>query len=284
MFARRTRKLATAVAILSSVLAMSACGAQDSAGQTGTLKIAAAPDPKGDITKKVIDLAAAQGIKLELVATTNSVNDHQLLEDGDVDIDFNSHVPWFNDQVATNHFKQTFVETVFLTPTGLYSDKFDGLDQLPDGARIAISKDVPNQARSLGFLQSAGLVELTAGNDLSTVTLDDVTANPKNLQWVQVDLEATPRTLPDVDAAVILGTVATAAGLKLEDALAQEPADNPLWAIGVVARTADVDKPEYKQVFELYNSDEVKQFITETYPEGQVIPAFGAPVRVAESR
>ncbi|MGV0680483.1 MetQ/NlpA family ABC transporter substrate-binding protein [Mycolicibacterium fortuitum] len=284
MFSRRTRKLATAVAILSSVLAMSACGAEDSSGKTGTLKIAAAPDPKGDITIKVVELAAAQGIKLELVTTTNSVNDHQLLEDGDVDIDFNSHVPWFNDQVATNHFKQTFVENVFLTPTGLYSDKFDSLDQLPDGARIAISKDVPNQARSLGFLQSAGLVELAPDDDLSTVTLTDVTANPKNLQWVQVDLEATPRTLPDVDAAVILGTVATAAGLKLDDALAQEPADNPLWAIGVVARTADLDKPQYKKVFELYNSDELKQFIIGTYPDGQVIPAFGAPVGVAESR
>ncbi|MGH3645001.1 MAG: MetQ/NlpA family ABC transporter substrate-binding protein, partial [Mycobacterium sp.] len=199
------------------------------------------------------------------------------------DIDFNSHVPWFNDQVATNHFKQTFVETVFLTPTGLYSDKFDSLDQLPDGAKIAISKDVPNQARSLGFLQSAGLIELKPEGDRSTVTLEDIANNPKNLQWVQVDLEATPRTLPDVDAAVILGTVATAAGLKLDGALAKEPADNPLWAIGVVARTADIEKPEYKKVFDLYNSDEVRQFIAQTYPEGQVIPAFGPPVGVAKT-
>ena len=170
-----------------------------------------------------------------------------MLEDGDVDIDVNSHVPWFNDQVATNHFKQTFVETVFLTPTGLYSDKIKTLADLPDGAKIAISEDVPNQARSLGFLQSAGLITLTPGHELSTVTLDDIATNPKNLQWVQVDLEATPRTLPDVDGAVILGTVATAAGLKLDDALAKEPANNPLWAIGVVARTEDVSKPEYKK-------------------------------------
>jgi D-methionine transport system substrate-binding protein len=281
MFHRRTGRLLTLVAIAPLVLSLAACGSQEGSGGSPTLKIAAAPDPKGDITKKVIELAAAEGVNLELVSTTNSVNDHQLLEDGDVDIDFNSHVPWFNDQVATNHFKQTFVETVFLTPTGLYSDKFDALDQLPDGATIAISKDVPNQARSLGFLESAGLIELTPDDDLSTVTLDDVTHNPKNLQWVQVDLEATPRTLPDVDAAVILGTVATAAGLKLDDALAKEPADNPLWAIGVVARTEDVDRPEYKKVFELYKSDEVEQFITESYPEGQVIPAFGGPVGLA---
>lgn len=284
MYLRHAKKAVAVVAAMTMVIGVSACGSADTTADAPTLKIAAAPDPKGDITKKVIELAGEQGLQLELVSTTNSVNDHQLLEDGDVDIDFNSHVPWFNDQVATNHFEQTFVETVFLTPTGLYSDKYDALDQLPDGATIAISKDVPNQARSLGFLQSAGLVELKSDDDLSTVTLDDIVDNPKNLQWVQVDLEATPRTLPDVDAAVILGTVATAAGLKLEDALAQEPADNPLWAIGVVARTADIDKPEYQQVFDLYNSDEIREFITETYPAGQVIPAFGPPVGVAAAQ
>ncbi|MGV9800102.1 MetQ/NlpA family ABC transporter substrate-binding protein [Mycobacterium sp. NPDC003449] len=270
-----------AVALLvAAAVAVTAGGCTRAPGQGSSLKIAAAPDPKGDITKKVIEIAKADGIDAQLITTTNSVNDHQLLEDGDVDIDFNSHVPWFNDQVATNHFNQTFVETVFLTPTGLYSDKFRELDQLPDGAKIAISKDVPNQARSLGFLERAGLIDLQPGHALSTVTLDDVSSNPKNLQWVQVDLEATPRTLPDVDAAVILGTVATAAGLKLDDALAKETADNQLWAIGVVARTADINKPDYKKVFEIYNSPAIRDYIEATYPEGQVIPAFGRPVGV----
>ncbi|MHC9293655.1 MetQ/NlpA family ABC transporter substrate-binding protein [Mycobacterium sp. LTG2003] len=278
---RQTTRFALAAIAITLAGSLSACGSDGSEPGTATLRVAAAPDPKGDITKKVIELAKSEGIDLELVTTTNSVNDHQLLEDGDVDIDFNSHVPWFNDQVATNHFKQTFVETVFLTPTGLYSEKHKSLADLPDHAKIAISKDVPNQARSLGFLQSAGLVTLSPGGDLSTVTLENVAANPKDLQWVQVDLEATPRTLPDVDAAVILGTGATASGLKLEDALAKEPADNPLWAIGVVARTEDIEKPQYKRVFELYNSVEIRQFILDTYPEGQVIPAFGAPVGVA---
>lgn len=278
-----TAKFATLIAAAITAVAMTSCSSAGSEDTATTLKIAAAPDPKGDITKHVIELAQQQGLHLELVSTTNSVNDHQLLEDGDVDIDFNSHVPWFNDQVATNHFKQTFVETVFLTPTGLYSNKVKSVDELPDGALIAISKDVPNQARSLGFLKSAGLVDLRPGTDLSTVTLDDITSNPKNLKWLQVDLEATPRALPDVDAAVILGTVATASGLKLADAIAKEPATNPLWGIGVVARTDDVDKPEYKKVFELYNSDEIRNFITQTYPEGQVIPAFGPPVGVAPS-
>ena len=159
--------------------------------------------------------------------------------------------------------------------------KVDSLAALPDGAKIAISKDVPNQARSLGFLQSAGLITLKPSTDLSTVTIADIDKNPRNLEWVQVELEATPRALPDVDAAVILGTVATAAGLKLDDALAKEPADNKLWAIGIVARTADVDNPLYKKVFDLFNSDDVKKFITENYPAEQVIPAFGAPVGVA---
>ncbi|MGH3641715.1 MAG: MetQ/NlpA family ABC transporter substrate-binding protein [Mycobacterium sp.] len=119
MSPRRSTKLTAVLATIALAVGLSACGAQGDHATPASLKIAAAPDPKGDITKKVIELAKAQGIDLELVSTTNSVNDHQLLEDGDVDIDFNSHVPWFNDQVATNHFKQTFVETVFLTPTGL---------------------------------------------------------------------------------------------------------------------------------------------------------------------
>lgn len=121
-----------------------------------------------------------------------------------------SFVPWFNDQVAAHRFEQTFAETVFLRPTGLYSEKHRTLADLPDGARVSISKDLPNQACSLGFLAGAGLIELAPGRERSTVTLADIVANPKRLEWVEVDLEATPRTLPDVDAAVILGTVAAA--------------------------------------------------------------------------
>ncbi|MFC8527677.1 MetQ/NlpA family ABC transporter substrate-binding protein [Nocardia sp. NPDC057227] len=276
------RKLLALAAVISAFVLLPVVGCGSDAGDGSKhLKVAAAPDPKGDITKFVIDLAAKRGIELELVTTTNSVNDHQLLEDGDVDIDFNSHVPWFNDQVEQNGFEQTFVQTVFLTPTGLYSENVRSLGELPAGARIAISKDVPNQARSLGFLQSAGLITLRSGaSDLSTVTLADIATNPRGLRWVEVDLEATPRALPDVDAAVILGTIATAAGLKLEEALAREPANNPLWAIGIVARTADVDDPRYQQVFALFNSDEVRTFITDEYPAGQVIPAFGPPTGV----
>lgn len=282
--ARRTvsaRRSALAVAL--AFAAVTACSGQADDSSEDVLRIAAAPDPKGDITERVIELAAAEGLHLELVSTTNAVNDHQLLEDGEVDIDFNSHVPWFNDQVATYGFHQTFVSTVFLTPTGLFSDRYKSLDELPEGARIAISKDIPNQARSLGFLQSAGLIELTPTDDASTVTLADIADNPRNLQWIEVDLEATPRALPDVDAAVILGTVATAAGLKLDDALAAEPADNRLWAIGPVVRTEDVDKPEYQRVLDIYNSPEIAEFIEQTYPQGQVIPAFGDPVGVRVS-
>ncbi|MFE3281417.1 MetQ/NlpA family ABC transporter substrate-binding protein, partial [Nocardia sp. NPDC059239] len=229
-----------------------------------------------------ITLAKQQGVDLSLVTTTNSVNDHQLLEDGDVDVDFNSHVPWFNDQLKQHKFTQTFVETVFLTPTGLYSQKAKTLADLHDGARIAISEDVPNQARSLDFLQKVGLITLAHGTDPSAATVSNIDQNPHHFRWVPVELETTPRVLPDVDAAIILGTVATAAGLKLENALAKEPADDPLWAIGIVARTRDIDNPLYKKVFALFNSGDVRDFITKTYPAEQVIPAFGPPVGVAK--
>lgn len=267
--------------LAAGALALSACGTDASAGTDGEvdlstpLKVGVSPVPHAEILQFVDDeLAADAGIDLELVEFTDYVQPNAALDDGSLDANYFQHEPYLAEQEAAAGYDFTAVTPVHLEPLGLYSDRVASVEEIPEGGQVAIPNDPSNGARALRLLADQGLITLADTGEASATVLD-VEDNPKQLEFVEIEAAQLPRSLPDVDAAVINGNYAIEADLSpAEDALAAESPEGNPYANLLVVRAGDEDDPRVARLAELLASDEVAQFVEETY-DGAVIPAAG---------
>ena len=149
------------------------------------------------------------------------------------------------------------------------------MDELQDGATIAVPNDTTNEARALLLLEAQGLIKLKEDAGL-TATKNDIVENPKNLQLYEVEAAQLPRVIGDVDVAVINGNYAIEAGYKVSDALAVEASDSlaaTTYGNVVAVRAGEENDPAIQALIEALTSDEVKAFIESTY-DGAVVPLF----------
>ncbi|MGJ5803126.1 MetQ/NlpA family ABC transporter substrate-binding protein [Streptomyces europaeiscabiei] len=276
---RNTTKLATAVLAAGALtLGLTACGADkaDSASDTsGPLVVAASPTPHADILNFVKDnLAKDAGLELEVKEFSDYVLQNPATEDGSVDANYFQNQPYLDDYNKKNGTDIVPVVTVHLEPLGLYSNKVESADALKSGATVAVPNDTVNEARALKLLDASGIITLKDGVG-TDATPSDITENPKKLQFKELEAAQTPRSLDDVDAAVINGNYALEAGLSpADDALAVEPAkDNPNGNF-LAVKKGDEDDPRVKKLAKLLTSDEVRKFIEDKWSNGSVIPSF----------
>lgn len=161
---------------------------------------------------------------------------------------------------------------VHIEPMGLYSSKYESIDQIEDGAEIAIPNDGTNGGRALLLLQEAGIITLDKDAGV-LATENDIVNNPKNLTFAPLEAAQLPRIVDDVDGAIINGNYALEAGLvPTEDAILLEGKESP-YANIVAVRAGEENEEKFKKLMEALQSDEVRQFIEENY-EGGVVPAF----------
>src|SRR5690625_4105501 len=162
-----------------TLTAIAALGFGFAAAQT-TLKVGASPIPHAEILEFIQPSLAEDGLDLEIVVFTDYVQPNLALDAGDLDANYFQHVP-YQDQFSADHgLELTALGGVHVEPIGLYSDRYDSLADLPDGAEIAIPNDPSNGGRSLLLLQAAGLLELAEGAGLEATPLD-IVSNPNNL-------------------------------------------------------------------------------------------------------
>ncbi|MFC0598696.1 MetQ/NlpA family ABC transporter substrate-binding protein [Streptomyces palmae] len=271
---RNTIKI-SAIALTVGALALgaTACG-PDSGGKDGALVVAATPVPHAEILNYVKDhLADKAGLKLEVREFTDYVTPNTATEDGSVDANFFQHQAYLDDFNKKKGTHLVPAVTVHLEPLGLYSHNAKSPKDIEKGATIGIPNDTSNEARALKLLEDNKLITLKsdAGNE---ATPADIAENPKGLKFKELEAAMLPRSLDDVDAAVINGNYAIEADLKPgKDALALEsPKDNPYGNILVVKQGHEKD-PQVKKLVKLLTSPEVKKFIEEKY-DGAVIPSF----------
>ncbi|EFK98730.1 ABC transporter substrate-binding protein [Streptomyces sp. SPB78] len=278
---RRTTRIATAVAVAGALgLGLAACGSDDDSDKSGSgdsdkaLVVAASPTPHADILKYVQDhLAAKDGLKLKVKEVTDYVTPNTATQDGSVDANFFQHKPYLDDFNKKNGTDLVPVTAVHLEPLGAYSHKVKSLDALKKGATVALPNDATNEARALKLLESNGLITLKSGAG-DDATPSDIAKNPKHISFKELEAAQVPRSLDDVDAAVVNGNYAVETGLKpAKDALVLEKAkDNP-YANLLVVKDGKENDPRVKKLAKLLHSPEVKKFIEDKY-EGSVIPAF----------
>lgn len=237
-----------------------------------TIKIGVTPAEHAQIMEQVKKVAATKGLDLEILEFSDYVVPNQALADGELQANSFQHQPYLDNQIADRKFDLVSVGTTITTPMGVYSKKVKSLDELKDGATVGIPNDPTNGGRAILVLASKGLVKVNPEAGLK-VTPADVTENPKNIQFVELDAAQLPRSLDDTDISVINTNYATAAGLNpKKDSIAIESEKSP-YANVIAINAKDKDAPWVKTLVESYHSPEVKSFILEKY-NGTVIPSW----------
>jgi D-methionine transport system substrate-binding protein len=275
---RNTAKITTAVlAVGALTLGLSACGSGKSgtaSSADGPLVVAASPTPHAEILDFVKkNLAKKAGLDLEVKEFTDYITPNTATEDGSVDANYFQNQPYLDDFNAKRGTHIVPVVTVHLEPLGLYSHKVKKADALKSGATVAVPNDAVNEARALKLLAANGLITLKSGVG-NEATPQDITKNPRNLKFKEVEAAQTPRSLDDVDAAVVNGNYAISAGLKpAKDAILLESAKNNPYANFLAVKKGNEKDPRVEKLAKLLVSPEVKKFIEDKY-QGSVIPSF----------
>jgi D-methionine transport system substrate-binding protein len=270
----RRRSIATLLAATGLVLGLAACGESSSAGGDDTLKVGVSPVPHAEILTYVKDdLAAAEGLELEIVEFNDYIQPNVALREKQIDANYFQHVPYLEEEVAAKGYEFTALKPVHIEPLGIYSKKVKSLAEVPAGGVVAIPNDPSNSGRALNLLARNDLITLKEGVGVKA-TEKDIATNPKNLKFSALEAAQLPRSLEDTAISVINGNYAIETGLSpAEDALALEDGkDNP-YANLVVVRTGDEADARVTKLEKLLHSAEVKKFITDKY-QGSVLAAF----------
>lgn len=267
------KKLLAVASAALLVLSLAGCGKKASTIKKGVLRVGATPEPHAEILNLVKDDLKAEGIELTVIEFTDYVTPNDAVDSGDIDANYFQHLPYMDSFNKEKGYKLVNAGGIHVEPIVLYSHKVSKLDELKDGSEIAIPNDPTNEGRALLLLQSAGLITLKAEAGI-TATPIDITSNAKNLKFVEIEAASLPRVIDDVDAAVINGNYAIPAGLSAEkEGLFVEGADSPYVNI-VAVNAGNEDAPEVKALIKALQSDKVKNWIKERYPNNEVVAVF----------
>ena len=266
------KKLLASLAVL---LALAGCSAHDggsSSSDSNTLTVAATAIPHAEILKQIKPMLAKEGVDLEIKVFADYVQPNSQVAEKNIDLNFFQTKPYLDAFNRERGTKLVIITGVHIEPFGAYSRKYKNIDQLPDGANVTIPNDPSNNSRALLLLAKHGLITLKDPND-EMATLKDITANPKHLKFRELEAAMLPRTLDEVDLALINTNYALAAGLNpTKDALLIEDKNSP-YVNYLVGREDNQNDPRVQKLAKALTSPEIKAFIEQKY-HGAVLPAF----------
>ena len=268
--------------VLAGVVTLGLVGCGGANNTTGTkdskndkvIKIGVTPKPHKEIVDIAKPLLEKQGYTVEITEFNDYVQPNTAVSEGSLDANFFQHTPYLNEQNQSKGFKLVSVGPIHLEPMGLYSKKIKSLDELKDGATIAVPNDPSNEARALKLLAGKGIIKIKDGE---LVTPKDITENKKNLKFSELEAAAIPRAMDDVDAAVINGNYAIEAKFNpAKDAIIVEDKNSEAakpYANILVVKEGNEKQEKIQALYKALTSSEVKAFIEKEY-SGAVIPVF----------
>jgi D-methionine transport system substrate-binding protein len=259
------------LAVALSLLLLAGCSASGDRNEN-TLIVAATAVPHAEILKQAKPLLAKEGVDLQIKVFADYVQPNTQVAEKNIDLNYFQTKPYLDAFNRERGTQLTIITGVHIEPFGAYSHKYKSIDQLPDGASVTIPNDPSNNSRALLLLAKHGLITLKDPTD-EMATLKDITANPKQLKFRELEAAMLPRTLDEVDLALINTNYALAAGLNpTKDALLIESKDSP-YVNYLVGRPDNQNDPRVQKLAKVLNSPEIKAFIEQKY-HGAVLPAF----------
>lgn len=257
----RTRALSLSALALAGALALSACGGGESDAELGSednpvrLGVVGAAEAYWTTYEEAVE---AEGISLEIVDFTEYPPVNIALAEGELDINQFQHIQYLADYNVSSGDTLQPTGATAIYPLGLYSEKYDSVDQIQDGEEVIVPNDPVNQARGLLVLQSAGLITLQDGGNAMSTPQDVIEAESKVIVKA-MDAAVTVGSMPDVAAAIVNNDFMGDAGLTPEDAIAQDdPEDEAaLPYVNIFATTEEnKDNEVLKQLVEIYQTNQ----------------------------
>ena len=250
--------------------------ASSAPAETVVLNVAASPTPHAEILEQVKPILAEQGIDLQIHEYGDYVIPNTAVEEGDEDVNYFQHQPYLDQFNEENGTHLVSVAPIHYEPFGIYPCKSASLEELPDGATVAVPNDATNEARALQLLAAQGLIEIDPNAGLKA-TPNDITSNPKNLQFVELEAAMVPQVTTEVDIAAINGNYALQAGFSsAADAIALEDPDSEAaktFANIIVVKEGSENDPAVQALVKALQSDAVRDYINNTY-NNNVLPSF----------
>ncbi|EOH0514404.1 MetQ/NlpA family ABC transporter substrate-binding protein [Vibrio fluvialis] len=248
---------------------LTACGQNDQA----EIKVGATVGPHAQVVEAVAKEAAKQGLNVKVVEFSDYITPNAALEDGSIDINSYQHQPFLDNYNSSHNSHLVSIGESILMRMGVYSNKYHTIEDLPDGARIAIPNDPTNGGRGLLLFADANLIKLRDGVGFKA-SLNDIVDNQKQFQFIEVDAAQLPRTLDDVDAAAITMNYVMSAGLDpKKQGIYLESKQAPLAVMVIATREKDKDNEAYKKFVQIYQSQPIRDFMQDTF-KGTIEPAF----------
>ncbi|EAH4631275.1 MetQ/NlpA family ABC transporter substrate-binding protein [Campylobacter jejuni] len=230
----------------------------------------ATPNPFGSLLELMKDDFKNKGYELKIVEFSDYILPNRALEEKELDANLYQHKPFLEEYNLKKGSNLIATTPVLIAPVGVYSKKIKNLENLKEGARVAIPNDATNESRALELLEKAKLIELNK-NTLKTPL--DINKNPKKLKFIELKAAQLPRALDDVDIAIINSNFALGAGLNpSKDTIFREDKNSP-YVNYVVVRSEGKNSEKTKVIDEILRSDKFKAIINEHYKD-ILIPAF----------
>jgi len=258
-------------------LVLAACGNGGEEAVDTNLQVASHLPPMTDIVE-----IAAENIEepytIELLEVTDNVQYNDVVENKEAYANFAQHEPFMEQYNEANDGHLVSLQTIYDPIVGFYSPVYDSIDDIEDGAEIAIPSDVSNETRALLVLADQGLIEVDETVDPALITLDDITENPRNFEFTSVDLLNLTAAYEDgVDLVFNLPTYIANIGLTPDDALFLEDEDQTLFALTVVVHEDNEDNEATQALIDAFTSQEVYDYLTELSDVNHLYPAFDEP-------
>lgn len=292
------KKLLTLTLSLALALSLAACGGSGGAASStsggsgasssdtsGSDASGAAAVGKTDLTfsksqgpysilfdEAIVPILEAQGYTVTAVDMSDLLAADIALNDGDVDFNVEQHTAYIENFNSSNNGDLVGISPIPTVPAGIYSSRHSSVDEIADGATVAVPNDASNMARCYLMLQKVGWITFDPGADVSTLTQDDIIDNPHNIEFVEMTNFNIPPAIDDFDFVAITGSVVYNAGIDPSTALANEDIlDHLVLQVTVKAENAGADWA--KAIVDAYHSDEFKAYLSENNDGLWWIPA-----------
>lgn len=258
---------------LSSLFLIIFLASCSNAHSKNTIKVGVIAGPESELMETAKKVAEQKyNLNIQVVEFSDYTMPNEALADGSIDANAFQHLPYLQTAIQAKGYRLTPIAKTFIYPMAFYSKKIHHLNELKDGATIAIQNDPSNEGRALLLLQKAGLIKLRPAAGFTATPLD-IISNPKNLKFQVVDAAQIPRVLPDVAMASINTNYAALANLSpTKDGLIVEDANSPYTNL-IVVRIADKNNPLFAQFIQAYQSPEVEKKAQDLF-KGGAVPAW----------
>lgn len=261
-------------AVLTGAILTGAFSVNVFAEEDKTISVAASATPHAEILEQAKPLLEEKGYELEVKVFDDYIIPNEVVESGDFDANYFQHIPYlesFNEEKGTHLVD---AGDIHYEPFGIYPGKKDSLDDIEEGDTIAVPNDTTNEARALLLLQDNGIIKLKDGVGLEA-TKNDIEENPHKVEIVELEAAQIPRVVQDMSYVVLNGNYALQAAYSVaKDSLAYEKSDSEAaktYVNLIAVKEGNEDSEAVKALIEVLKSDEIKNYINETY-DGAVIP------------